>query len=248
MIAAAARAMLAAAMRRPMLAALAIAAATALAACDSPSGAPAASASARATPPPSPPTEAAPAPPPPPDLDVGSVQKALKCSNDARSGTCGVLAKMASCKAWDPIVPSGDGRWLGHGWLVEGAKTTDQVTVLRARRVPTSEVGPGQLGVRIAVAELAKQEGPAFEQADRTIRYFERGDVPSKSSPTLEYMKQRTDWPEASATRTVGGQVQALTQSGTYLCQGPGRTVLVAQRAATHGGDGLYAELWPTSW
>ena len=235
--------MLAGAMRRLSLAALAVA----LAACDSPTAAPAASAAVSAAPPPHETAAPAPPPPPPPDVDVAQLQKALKCGGDAHSGACGVLAKMASCRAWDPIVPSGDGRWLGHGWVVEGAKTTDQVTVLRARRVPTSEVGPGQLGVRIALAELPKQEGAAFDQADRAIRAFERSDVPSKSNPTLEYVKQRTTWPESAALRTVGGQVYALTTNGAYLCQGPGRSVLV-RGARGASGDGLYAELWPTSW
>jgi hypothetical protein len=238
--------MLAGDMRRLMLAAIPLA----LFGCDAPTAAPAASASAIAAPAPPPPPQTAAAPPAPPDVDVAQIQKALKCGGDARSGVCGVLAKMASCKAWDPIVPSGDGRWLGRGWVVEGAKTTDQVTMLRARRVPTSEVGPGQLGVRIAIADLPKQEGAAFEQADRALRALERADVPPKSSPTLEYVKQRTQWSEAAALRTAGGQVYALTSGGAYLCQSPGRAVLVAQRDPAHGasGDGLYAELWPTSW
>lgn len=233
--------MLAGPMRRPLLVAFALA----LAACDAPSAAPAASASVAPLPPPPP---AAPAAPAPPDLEVAPLQKALKCGGDAKSGPCGVLAKMATCAAWDPVVPSGDGRWLGHGWVVEGAATTDQITVMRARRVPTSDVGPGQLGVRISVADLPKEEGEAFTQADRALRAFERQDVAPKSSPTLEYLRRRTDWPEAFAVSTVGKQVYALTQSGTYLCQGPRRTVLVAQRGASRGGDGLYAELWPTSW
>jgi len=238
-------------MRRPALAALVLA----LSACDS--AAPTASAkasgsSAAASPLPTqaPLTEAPPAAPAPPDLDLPAAQKALKCGGDARSGACGVLAKMARCAAWNPVVPSGDGRWLGHGWLVESGKTTDQVTLVRARRVPTGEVAPGQLGVRIAVTDLPRQEGPAFDQADRAIRAFERADVPPRSSPTLEYVKQRTDWPEAYAARTVSGQIYALTQNGTYLCQGPGRSLLVAQRSTAQGtsADGLYAELWPTSW
>ncbi len=187
----------------------------------------------------------------PPDLDVGALAKALKCGGEGKTGACGVLAKMASCSAWNPVVPSGDGRWLGHGWLVEGGKTTDQLTLVRARRVPTNEVAPGQLGVKIAVTDLGKQEGQAYEQADRVIRIFERSDTPPKSSPTLEYVKQRTEWPEAFAMRTAGGQqVMASTQDGTYLCEGAKRTVLLVQRGSTHGGsaDGLYAEVWPTSW
>jgi hypothetical protein len=191
---------------------------------------------------------AAPPPPAPSDLDVASLQKALKCGGDTKSGPCGVLARMAKCTAWDPDVPSGDGRWLGHGWVVDGAKTTDQITVLRARRAPTSEVGPGQLGVRIALAELPSQEGVAFDQADRALRAFERGDVPPRTSPTLEYVKKRTEWPDAFAVRTTGGQVYALTPGGTFLCQGPSRTVLAVERAGHAGGDGTYAELWPVSW
>ncbi len=230
-------------MRRPALAVLLFA----LSACDKPAPAPSAatSGSAAAAEPPAP----VPAPAAPSDLDVPAAQKALKCGGE-RSGACGVLAKMASCAAWNPVVPSGDGRWLGRGWLVEGAKTTDQITLVRARRVPTGEVGPGQIGVRIAVTDLPRQEGAAFDQAERAIRAFERADVPPRSSPTLEYVKRRTDWSEAFAARTVSGQVYALTQNGTYLCQGPGRSLLVAQRDSAHdtSSDGLYAELWPTSW
>ena len=97
---------------------------------------------------------------------------------------------------------------------------------------------PARSGSKVAIAELPKQEGPAFEQAERTIRAYERKDVPPKSSPTVEYVKQRTDWPESFAMRTTGGQVYALTQGGTYLCQGPSHELLVVQRGATHGASG----------
>jgi hypothetical protein len=235
-------------MHRPALALLGLA----LLGCeDKPAPAPAASASsARAEAPPAATPAQAAAAPAPPDLDLAAQQKALKCATDAKSGLCGVLARMGSCSAWNPVVPSGDGRWLGRGWLVEGAKTTDQFTLVRARRVPTGEVGPGQIGVRISITDLPKQEGAAWEQADRAIRAYERADVPQHGNPTIDYVKQRKDWPETFAMRTTGGQVYALTPGGAYLCQGPNRALLVVQRAATGGasGDGLYAELWPTSW
>ena len=216
--------------------------------CDKPPPSAAASASA-ASPPPPPTTEAAPAIAPP-DLDLAAQQKALKCGGEGKAGACGVLARMASCTAWNPVVPSGDGRWLGRGWVVEGAKTTDQFTLVRTRRVPTGEVGPGRLPVRISVTDLPRGEGAAYEQAERAIKAFERADVPPRGSPTPDYVKQRTEWPEASALRTTGGNVYAMTAGGTYLCQGPNRALLVVQRAsaAGAGGDGLYAELWPTSW
>lgn len=221
----------------------------ALVACDPPAVAPDAASSASSAPPPPAPSAAEPAPPPPNDLDVAALQKALKCGG-AGAGACAVLAKIASCKGWEPVVPSGDGRWLGRGHVVEGAKTTDQFTLLRSRRVPTAEIGPGQLPVRISVTELPKAEGAAFDQADKTIRTFERQDAPARNNPTLEYVKKRSDWPEASAMRTAGGQVYVIEKEGTYVCQGAKKQLYVVQRASSKAssGDGLYAELWPTSW
>jgi hypothetical protein len=234
-------------MRPPLLLA-----ALTLCGCDQPASvAPAASASASASASTAPsPSGAEPAAPPPADLDVAALQKALKCGGENKAGACGVLAKFATCAAWNPVVPSGDGRWIGHGYVVDGSKTGEQITLLRARRVPTNEVGQGQLGAKIGIAELTKEEGAAFEQADRTIRYFERQDVPPRSNPTVEHIKQRTSFPESSSLRTASGKVYALTQHGAFLCQGAKQTILLVQRTSSRGasGDGLYAELWATSW
>jgi hypothetical protein len=219
-----------------------------LAGCDKPAPTAGASTSAAlAAPPPT--TEAAPAVAPP-DLDVAAQQRALKCGGEGKTGPCGVLAGMESCKAWNPVVPSGDGRWVGWGWVVEKGKTTDQFALVRARRVPSNDVGPGQLPVRISVTDLPKSEGAAWEQADRAIRAFARADVPPRGNPVPDYVKNRTDWPEVSALRTAGGNVYAMSNGGTYLCQGPNRALLVVQRAsaAGAGGDGIYGQLWPTSW
>jgi hypothetical protein len=220
--------------------------ALALVACDDkPAPAPAAASAAPAATTAAP-ESAAPVAPPPPELDVAAQQRATKCGADAKSGVCGVLAKMAACQAWNPIVPSGDGRWLGRGWVVEGAKTTDQFTVVRARRVPTSEVAPGQLGVRIGVGEILKQEGAPYEQADRAIRAYERADPPHQS-PTVDYVKQKKDFTESFAAKTAGTQIMAQTPQGMFFCQ-VGRGLYMVQRASASGGDGLYGELWPISW
>jgi hypothetical protein len=186
----------------------------------------------------------------PENLDVAALQKALKCATDAKSGPCGVLARFSSCTPWNAVVPSGDGRWLGHGYVVEGEKVKDQITLVRSRRVPTNEVGPGQVPAKISVTEIPKEEGPPFSQADRAIRAFERTDIAPRGSPTIEFIKRKTDWPEFYATPTTGGQVYLLAQAGGYLCQGPRKQLLVIQRAATRGSnaDGVYAELWATTW
>ncbi len=203
--------------------------------------------SVTATPPP--PTQE-PAPPPPDELDTTALKKALGCGGKANSGPCRVLTGLDSCSSWNPVVPSGDGRFLGRGYVVEKGNSSEQVTMLRARRVPQNEVGPGQLPVRIGIAELPKDEGLASAQADKTIRGFERKDVPGRGNATIEYLKQREQWSESFATRTAGKQVYVIAQAGTYICEGPSRQIFVVQRAATRdsNSDGMYAELWPASW
>ncbi len=220
-------------------------------ACDPPSATGSVSAApsvSEAPAPPPPPT--AEAMPPPNDLDVASLQKALKCATDAKSGACGILAKYTTCTAWNAVSPSGDARYVGRGTLVEGAKSTDTVVVVRSKRVPLNEVGPGQLGVKIGIGEITREDGSAFDQSGQAIRSFERSDAPGKANATIEYVKQRTQWNEAFANKTVGGQVYAIMKAGTFLCQGARQSVLMVQRAGsrTSNGDGLYAELWAASW
>ncbi len=188
--------------------------------------------------------------PAPDDLDVASLQKAMKCASDARSGACGILTKYATCTPWNAVSPSGDARYVGRGFAVEGAKSTETVVVVRARRVPLNEVGPGQLGVKIGLGEITKEDGSAFGQSGQTIRSFERSDAPGKANATIEYLKQRTTWTEAFANKTVGGQVYAIMRAGTFLCQGARQSVLLVQKAGNRSSsaDGLYAELWAATW
>lgn len=221
------------------------------AACDAskPGAAPAASAApASATSAPAAPTAAEPPPPPPDDLDVATAQAALKCPAGAKTGACGVLAAFASCAAWDPIVPSGDGRWMGRATVVENGKARDGVAMLRARRVPTAEVAPGQLAARISVVELPHDDD-AFPQADRAIRALEHDDVPRRGNAAMDLLKSRTEWPESYAAKTSHGQVYAAREGGMWACQGPKRQVLVVERSGSKSSaDGLYAELWPATW
>ena len=222
-----------------------------LPACDPPAATTSASAAASAGAAPAPAlTTTAEVMPPPDDLDVAAVQKALKCATDAKSGACGVLAKYTTCTPWNAVSPSGDARYVGRGTIVEGEKSTESVVVLRAKRVPLNEVGPGQLGVKIGLGEITKEDGSAFGQSGQTIRSFERSDAPGKANATIEYLKQRTVWTEAFASKTVGGQVYAIMRAGTFLCQGARQSLLMVQKAGsrTSSGDGLYAELWAASW
>lgn len=205
-----------------------------------------ASAATTAAPPPLSATD--PAPPPSPDLDVAALQKTLACAANAKSGPCAVLAGFATCKPWSAEVPSGDGRWLGRGYEVDGKTTTEQVAVLRVRRVPSSEVGPGQLPARVALGTISKEEGSPFTEADKAIRALERSDVPPRGNAAMEHVKKMTQWSEVFVARTVGGQV--ASEGGLYACEGPKREILVVRRASTRAGvaDGFYATLWGATW
>ena len=200
--------------------------------------------------PPLAPTQTAEAVAAPDDLDVAALKKALKCAADAKSGPCAVLNAFGTCKPWNAVVPSGDGRWIGHGHRVEGGKTTEEFTIVRSRRVPSNEVGPGQLPAKVGITDIAKQEGQAHAQADRLIRTLERSDVPPRSNMALEHLKKRDSWPEGFSMKTVGGQVYVASEGGTFVCQGPKQELYLVQRAATRGGsgEGLYATVFAVSW
>lgn len=190
-----------------------------------------------------------PAPPPPPDLDVAALQKALACGG-AKTGPCAVLAAIGTCKPWSAEAPAGDGRWIGRGYEVSDKKTTDLVSVLRVRRVPTSEVGPGQLPARVALGQIDKEEGSPFTEADKAIKALERSDVPPKGSAAIEHLKKMSQWSEAFVTRTAGGQVYGLSHGGLFVCEGPKRELVVVRRESTRTGtgDGVYAILWAATW
>lgn len=223
---------------------------TNLSACNEQTSAPAAQSSAAPTAQAAAPTATAEATPPPDDLDVKALQKQLVCPADPKGGPCAILAAIASCKAWSGSTPSGDGRWIGRGHRVEDGKTTEEFTILRARRVPSNDVGPGQLPVKIGVADIAKAEGAAYEQADRAIKAFSKHDIPSRGNAAVGFLERKDQWPEGFAMRTVGGQVYAQLEGGVFVCEGPKQQLIVVQRASTRGGkaDGVYAEVWPTTW
>lgn len=190
------------------------------------------------------------APTSPEDLDIKGFQKQLACPAEPKSGPCAVLAAYAACTPWNATTPSGDGRWIGRGHRVEGGKTTEEFTVFRARRVPQNEVGPNQLPLKVGIADIAKSEGAAWEQAERAIKAFSKHDVPPRGNAAVEFLKRKDNWPEGFVLRTAGGQAYVVLEGGAFVCQGAHQQLIVVHRASTRGGkaDGVYAEVWPSSW
>jgi hypothetical protein len=192
---------------------------------------------------------AAPAPPPPKPLDVAGLQKALKCGAVGH-GPCEVLEQFEGCIDWSPVTQSGDGRWLGKSTVVKKGSFVDEVALLRTKRVPLSEVGPGQLPAKIGLTDIPDDRVTEKRQAEKAIRAYDRGDVPRPSNQVIDYIKKRNDWPEAFAMKAEDHQVYVAVDAGMYLCQKDNQRLLAIKLSNNreHRGDGVYAMLHPVSW
>lgn len=183
-------------------------------------------------------------------LPVAALKKELKCPAPRSTDPCDVLDNFASCVPTDKVVPSGDGRWMGVGYVVKAGEYTEQITLVRARRVPLVDVGPGQLPIKVSIVKLPDEETVAHRHAMKAINKLKRDDVPRKDNAAIDYVKKRQEWPEAFATPAKENQVYIAVEGGAYLCERSNQRMIVVKRdkARKHAADGLYAVLWPVSW
>jgi hypothetical protein len=177
------------------------------------------------------------APPEPaaPDLDTGALEKKLGC---ASSGP----------KHAAPVVPSGEGRWVGEARAVDKGKEKTELLILGADTVPTSTVGPLDLPVRVGIGSFPDDQAG---QATKLVAALSRGDVAPKSNRAATFLRTWRSGSVRNAAITSGVSVRLVSDDGVYLRQMPGQKVLLVQLKATSAGkgaDGLYAELWPASW
>lgn len=190
-------------------------------------------------------------PPPPPDaLDVAALQKALKCGG-AGHGPCNVLAAFKDCKKWSPITDSGDGRWVGMANIVKKGAFTEELMLLRSKRVNVTDVGPGQLNVKIAMATIPDTYAAEQRHARKALDAYKRGDVPTATNQGVVYIKKRENWQDAFAMQAKANQIFVADQGGAYLCQmTTDQRLLVIRKSNTrdHAADGVYAVFYPVSW
>lgn len=189
---------------------------------------------------------AAPAKPPPDELDVAPLDKALACGGKTSSGPCRVVDGFKNGKSWSGQAPSGDARYIGHGYTVSGGKITEEVTIIRARTVPTGDVAAGQLAVKIAFEKMPDEPAPRKDAAEKAIRAFQRHDVPTKGNSAVAFVNELKDFRELNAMHTGQKRVVTLGDELSYIAEGGGQALYVVR--AKSNGDGFYAEVWPTSW
>lgn len=214
---------------------------------DKPKPAPTATASASAT---AATTSQAPTMPPPKPLDVAGLKQALKCGSGGH-GPCGVLDAFTACTEWNPVSQSGDSRWLGEGSVVTKGAFVDQITLMRSKRVPLDEVGPGQLPAKIGIAALPDDLSTELGHARKAINAFKRGDVPKQNiNAAITFVKQKDDWPDAFSMQAEQYEVYVAVEGGAHLCYLENQRLLVVKLSGNreHKADGVYATLWAVTW
>jgi hypothetical protein len=188
------------------------------------------------------------------DADIATLESGLKCAPGLApkvAGPCAVLVAMEKCRDWGAAAPSGDGRWIGHGWQASGTAAVNQVTILRSHTIAQADVKPWQLPVKISIGAIGEDAGPAFAQAEVAIRAYARHAALPPKNAAIELLKQKSDWTgAAAAAKTMGSMVETFSDHPAYICQGLDQQIELVQQASTDIGlksDGLYAELWPAS-
>lgn len=195
-------------------------------------------------------SSAQPALPTPKPLDVKALKKSLKCG-DKGHGPCAVLDQFETCEKWSAITQSGDGRWMGVGSAVTKGKFIDEITLMRSRRVPTKEVGAGQLGAKISITNIPDTMPAEIKNAEKAVKAYARGDVPKRGNSALRYVEERPEWPEAFTMQADANQIYVAVAGGGFICSSKGGQKLNVVRLAgsrEHPADGVYATMYPVKW
>ncbi len=234
----------------PLLALVALTFLVAPACKEKPTGATAPSASA-AAPAPSEPAAAPPrAPQPPPaDLDLETTRAELGCEKKVKGReSCRILEDFAAAERWEAKMPSGEGRWFGHAYVVTKGVETREFLLLRARRVPTAQVGPSDLPLMFGTGGLPEDRN---EHAEKLIRALRDGGTGKKTNLARMYLTDFEPKEELGVIATKGKSVQLITEEDTFVRRsGVKRLLLVklAGGADAEKGDGVFAEVWSVSW
>jgi hypothetical protein len=189
----------------------------------------------------------APPPPPPADLVLEPMVRELGCGKKSTSAPCRILQDFAVGTRWAPKLPSGEGRWVGSATVREKGVERQDVMILWAKIVPTSQISPGELPMRVGFGTVGED---IREHAFKMIRSLGRGDSPSPRNQARVFVESFVPTVHRGAVNTAAASVQLISEELVYLRQS-GRKVLVlmpSRQVSATPGDGTYAELWVSTW
>jgi hypothetical protein len=199
--------------------------------------------------PPAPAPVAQPPQPASPDVDVAALQKQLGCSATAvAKESCRILAEFAEGRRFTGETPSGEGRWFGNAYTVEKKKETTDLLILAAKRVGTSQIGPNDLPIRVALGTIPDEKRG---HGQKLASALSRADVVGKTNQALPYVKSFAGASDRGVVATSGASVRLISDEVVYVRQVAGQKIIVLRpksAAPAAPGDGTYAELWLAAW
>jgi hypothetical protein len=186
-----------------------------------------------------------------PDIDVRSLERQLNCLRGRRHAqACRILHEFARATQGIGQAPSGQGRFMGTAYLVNGGVERPDLVLLQAANVPASSVGPTDIPLRVAIDSLPKNK----RREGRTLaRALARGHMPSTTNKALSFAKSWTSENGRIAMTTDGPSVRLIAEEPTYVRQKGQKALVIKMKPPIPGvavppGDGTYAELWAITW
>lgn len=182
------------------------------------------------------------------DIDLPGVQNRLGCSGKQVRQACRVVRDFAQAQHWSAQMPSGQARWIGYAYRIEKGAEKRELMVVHAERVPTNQVGAGDLPIRIASGSLPEE---LELHGNKLVGALARGDVVTKKNRALPFVETFASNNQRGATDTAGTSVRLVSEENWYLRQqSPRKLLLVGPQngSSDTAGDGVYAELWLATW
>jgi hypothetical protein len=197
--------------------------------------------------------------PSPPDLDLAALRSKLGCAvqkgkkpQKGGKGSCRLLEGFESAKRWDGRTPSGVGKYIGRGFHVLKGVETEEMFVLRVKTVPTAEVGPGEMPIKVGFDPLPDEHKL---HGNKLVIALASGGVAGKRNQTLPYVEayepKKKEW---GAVTTKGASVELfgeLSDDDIFVRKEGTKKLYflrVAKGRTAADGDGTYAEFYLASW
>jgi hypothetical protein len=184
----------------------------------------------------------------PRDIDVDALTKKIGCGRAAKvKDACRVLQEFAQAGRWVWPVESPEARWAGNAYVVSKGDEDRKAMVLYGKQVPTMQVDPDMLPLKLGAGILSEQLGAARWSLVDGISRLSRV---AKKNPARVAASSFTPKTERWVQATEGASVLWVADDKAYFRQ-QGRKVLVVELSADatdQHGEGTYAELWPVYW
>jgi hypothetical protein len=180
-------------------------------------------------------------------VDLAAFVKDLKCGDKATTESCRLLTEFRDAKTWNFKLPAGEGRWVGNAILREKGAEKKQLMILWAKRMPTAQVGAGDLPLKVGTGTLQQE---LLDHGFKMVRALSQGDQPSKRNQARPVIEAFVPGTQRGAVATQGPSVRLISEEPVYIRQ-QGRKVLLFSPNLSQGaktGDGTYAELWLSNW